>query len=119
MKRLRNFLKLPAVGGSEQVVTGNRRPLGYEALALNASTAVGLTITAPNPGGSGYTYNFVIVQNNHATIHARWRDDGTDPTTTVGMRLPAGAEMQYAGDLAKIRFIAESSEITLDVSKYA
>ena len=116
--RLRDFLRLGTAGG-QQVITGNRRPLGYEALACNNSTAVGLTITAPNPAGGGYTYNFVIVQNNDASIAVRWRDDGTDPTTTVGMRLKAGAELDYAGDLAKLRFIAESGSPSLDVAKYA
>lgn len=121
LRTLRRHLRLAGDPGS-RVISGYRRPLGHEALTVGSSTAVGMSVTLPGtsvtaPGG--YTYNFCIVQNPHATINALWRDDGVDPTTTVGMLLVAGAVLEYSGDLAKIRFIAASSEITLNVSKYA
>lgn len=50
--------------------------------------------------------------------NVRWRDDGTNPTDTVGMRLHAGETMFYVGDLRKIRFIEEAASAQLNVSVY-
>lgn len=59
-----------------------------------------------------------------ALLHAeaqnvRWRDDGTNPTTAVGMILYAGQVMLYDGDLTKIKFIAATAGAILNVSYYA
>jgi hypothetical protein len=51
----------------------------------------------------------------------RWRDDGTDPTATVGHFLAMNDALWYVGDLHKIRFIrdtSESSDTNLHVSYY-
>ena len=48
-----------------------------------------------------------------------WRDDGTAPTATVGMLLPAGAELRYTGALAALRLIQASAGATVNVSYYA
>ena len=50
--------------------------------------------------------------------HVRWRDDGTDPSPTVGMRLHAGETMPYYGDLRQLKVIEESSGAELNVSVY-
>lgn len=39
----------------------------------------------------------------------RYRDDGTSPTVSTGLRIPSAiAPYLYQGDLGKLRFIAES-----------
>lgn len=48
----------------------------------------------------------------------RWRDDGTNPTGTVGMVLQAGRDMLYTGNLAKIRFIETAASAEVNVSFY-
>ena len=48
----------------------------------------------------------------------RWRDDGTDPSATVGMVLPATRDMLYTGDLANIRFIEVTASAQINVSYY-
>lgn len=48
----------------------------------------------------------------------RWRDDGTNPTTSVGHRLTVGSTLIYEGDLDAIRFIQESAGAKLNVSYY-
>lgn len=50
--------------------------------------------------------------------NVRWRDDGTDPTDAVGMRLAAGETMFYVGDLRKIRFIEEAASAELNYTVY-
>ena len=50
----------------------------------------------------------------------RWRDDGTDPTTSVGMVLTAaGDPYPFSGDLSKIKFIEASATAVLNVAYYA
>lgn len=48
----------------------------------------------------------------------RWRDDGMDPSATVGMRLQVGQELEYDADLTKIRFIEETATAKLNISYY-
>jgi hypothetical protein len=50
---------------------------------------------------------------------ARWRDDGTAPTASVGMYLPADTPFVYDGDLNAIQFIEVTSGAELNVSYYA
>jgi hypothetical protein len=56
---------------------------------------------------------------NVAGQNVRWRDDGTDPTSTVGMLLVVGDEFSYQGDLTKIKFIEVTAGAELNVSYYA
>lgn len=54
-----------------------------------------------------------------ATANVRWRDDGTDPSATVGVPLNVGEELDYDGNPAKIKFIRTgAADATLDISYY-
>lgn len=57
----------------------NRKPRGYRQATVS-TTALALSAF---PGGvpQGVTYAKIFVETNAA----RWRDDGVNPTTTVGM----------------------------------
>lgn len=48
----------------------------------------------------------------------RWRDDGTDPTTSVGIPQAVNDVVEYTGDLSAIRFIGAVTGAVLDVSFY-
>jgi hypothetical protein len=50
--------------------------------------------------------------------NVRWRDDGTAPTTSVGMRLLVGADVLYNGDIRSIRVIGEGGGAKLNVTYY-
>jgi len=52
------------------------------------------------------------------TQDVRWRDDGTNPTSTVGMLLEAGRDMYYTGDLSQLRFIEVLAGAELNISYY-
>src|SRR5579864_6785505 len=83
--------------------------LGYQQLSVTSGAAVSLTV--PN----GATTAVVSVE----TAAVRWRDDGTAPTTTVGMPIAAAAApFVYSGALSAIQFIAQSTTATVDVSYY-
>jgi len=105
------FLRL-GIQDSEAVITGYRRPTGYQQI-VNPLSATALTLPTPPPG---FANNFVVIQCNGGAV--RWRDDSIDPTATIGMTIPDGGELDYVGDLSKIKFIAASGTPIIDVSVY-
>lgn len=95
------------------VTYGYRRPVGYKQIT-SLATAVGLTL--PN-APAGTQIGAAIIQNN-TTGTVRWRDDGTAPTSTVGMLIPAGGELDYFGEMTAIQFVSASGSPILDISYY-
>ena len=88
-------------------LAGKYRPLGYQQIT-DVSSAVGLTV----PTGA----NFAIIQAEAQTV--RWRDDGTDPTATVGMQIIADQDIFYSGNLDKIKFFEAAASAILNVAYY-
>lgn len=92
---------------SSHVTEGELVPLGYEQItALSASTA--LTVPA--------NARTAIIQAESQSV--RWRDDGTAPTTGIGMVLAAGDDVVYSGDLAEVRVIEITASAKLNISYY-
>jgi len=83
-------------------------PLGYTQIT-SLGAAVGLGTV---PDGARIALIHAETQN------ARWRDDGTDPTASVGMTLVAGADFLYTGDFSAIKFIETAASAKLNVSYY-
>ena len=81
---------------------------GYQQIT-SLSGATALTV----PSGSKYA----LIQCESQAV--RWRDDGTNPTTSVGMRLLTTGELYYDGDLAALKFIEETTSAKLNVSYYS
>ena len=97
----------PLSSGGSSVSKVQYIPVGYQQITtLTTSTA--LTV----PLGAQYA----LIQCQVQAV--RWRDDGTAPTATVGMRLPVGAERWHDGPLAQLRFIEEVVGAILDISYY-
>lgn len=88
------------------ITQASRQPLGYQQLALSATVAGGLTV----PDGANYAR---IVPN--AAI--RYRDDGTDPTSSVGLPVTANTAFDYSGKLSALRLISASA-VTIDCLFY-
>jgi hypothetical protein len=97
-----------------EVQTAGLKPLGY--CQLTSITAATKLTTCANgiPAGA----EFVLIEAE--TQNARWRDDGTAPTTTVGMLLitTASTPTLYQGDLTAIQFINATAGTIVDVSFY-
>lgn len=87
-------------------------PTAYEQLSVSSS-AVGLTASKYKPA-QGHPANLALIRCSTANV--RWRDDGTDPTASVGVPLNAGEILNYEGDLSKVKFIRQSADATLDVA---
>lgn len=83
--------------------------LGYTQItSLSSATGLG---TIPQ----GATLALITPE----TQSIRWRDDGTNPTASVGMPVTAGAYLSYDGDLNRIKFIEQSASAKINVSFYA
>lgn len=81
--------------------------LGYQRItSLSAATS----LTVP----TGATMAVIVCE----TQAIRWRDDGTDPTATVGMPLPTGSYLSYDGDLRRFRAIEQTASAVLHISYY-
>lgn len=83
---------------------------GFEQLGVPSSSAV--TLTVPTSA----TMAIVYVE----AANVRWRDDGTSPTTSVGMLAKNDSTITFdsLGNLSAIEFVATGSSALLDVSYY-
>lgn len=95
------------IPGAQPTTPGNLRPLGYQQIT-SLSSAVGLTVPA------GATVALISPESQSV----RWRDDGTNPISSVGMVLNAGDSIFYTGYLEKITFIEVTASAKLNISYY-
>jgi hypothetical protein len=84
-------------------------PKGYQQLTLTTNTATGLTVPSPARFAS------IVVE----TQDVRFRDDGTDPTASVGMIIEAGGSLWYNGNINAIKFIEVASGAVVNICYYA
>lgn len=91
----------------EYVVDSKLVPLGYE---QNTTLTTATSLKPPTDT------RVAVIQAIANDV--RWRDDGTSPTSTVGMLLAAGRDMLYVGDFAKLEFIEVTATAELNVSYY-
>jgi len=84
----------------------NITPIAFRQIT-DVSAAVGIY------GGNG---RVALIQALNANV--RWRDDGTNPTDSVGVRLHAGETMFYVGNLRTLKFIQESAGAELNIAVY-
>lgn len=99
---------VPGPNGGFPVTPGKLTPLGYQQLST-ISSATALTIPA------GATVAYVTAESG--TV--RYRDDGTNPTTTVGTPLTQGFTLIYvATPLTAVKFIDTSTGAVLSVNYY-
>ena len=97
-----------------ETISGQRKPVGYQQIAAGGlAAATKLTLPAFL---AGFNVTYVVIQAEATSV--RWRDDGVAPTTTVGMILPAGGELDYTGDPSSIQFIQTAAGAILNVSYY-
>jgi hypothetical protein len=82
-------------------------PLGYQQIT-SLSSAAALTVPA------GSTCAEIVVEG--ASI--RWREDGTNPTASVGMPMTVGSSRLHTTSLAAFRAIEQSSGAVLNIHYY-
>lgn len=84
-------------------------PLGYTQYT-SVSSATALTL----PSGA----TFCVVSPETQAV--RWRDDGTNPTASVGMEIKIGSSFTFNGALilAAVKFIEQAASAKLNVACY-
>lgn len=90
--------------------------LGYQQIT-SLSAAASLTVPVRDVQGLSCRPSIAIITPETQAV--RWRDDGTAPTSSVGMPLAAGTTLQYDGDLTKIQFIQQTASAALNITYYA
>lgn len=92
----------------QPVIDALLSPNGYEQITVLTS-AQGLTV----PAG---TIKAIIQPTGQAV---RWRDDGTNPTATIGLEIAVGDVLEYGvTDFTKIKFIEVAPTAILNISYY-
>jgi hypothetical protein len=89
------------------VLDGRLVPAGYQQIT-SLSAAAALTV----PSGAV----LALIQAEDQPV--RYRDDGTDPTASVGMVIAEGQTLVYNGNLATIKLIETTTSAKLNVSYY-
>jgi len=95
---------------ANKVISQLGNPVGYQQLTVD-NTARALTIPT--------SANRCIITSQDATY--RWRDDGTDPTSTVGMPITNGQTLTLddAGSMSAFRAIrTTATNAILNISYY-
>ena len=85
-------------------------PKGYQQIT-SLSSAASLTV----PTGAARA---LIQCDSVANKAVRWRDDGTSPTTSVGMLLDPGDSIFYTGTLSTFKVIEVAASAKLNVTYY-
>lgn len=86
------------------------RPKGYvQITGVTSAAAVGLGAI---PEGAVSVH--VMVEGGDA----RWRDDGTNPTSAVGMPLAEATPFIYDKTLTAIKFVAKTVNVVLNIAFY-
>lgn len=105
--------KLLIAGASD--ASGAAKAPVYTALGYRQVTVTSGAFPLPTPPAG--TRRAIIQAEAQAL---RWRDDGTDPTATVGMTIPAGGELRYDGaSMTAIKLIAATAGAIANIAYYS
>ena len=104
-------LGVPAARADEVTRDANFSPMGYCQLAVTTAVLIS-TCSGGIPAGA--TRAWLVPE----TAAIRWRDDGTAPTTTVGMPLAVGQQLIYQGLLTTLQVIAQAGTSSVSIAFY-
>lgn len=77
---------------------------GYQQLTVH-SAATSLTVP--------HLANVAVISVETQAV--RMRDDGTDPTASIGFPLATGTPFTYDGELSRLKLIAQTGTATVNV----
>lgn len=103
------FIPTAEIGdkASMNQAVSNLIPLGYQQILAPATSTGLLPATSAD-------YAYIKVQEQDV----RYRDDGVNPTATVGVVIQAGQGIWYTGDLSAIQFIETTSGSEININYY-
>ena len=91
-------------------------PVGVGGMKSRGFTQITDLEAARGLGTIPENVSYAVVQAEGADI--RYRDDGDDPTATVGFLLPAGGSMTYVGNLDDLQMIEAAAGGIVNVAFY-
>lgn len=113
---MKKFLTIALLLASTSALadSGTRRvPCGYQQItSLSAATA----LTVPTVAACGGLVSMATITPEAQAV--RYRDDGTDPSATVGMPMAVGVTLVYEGRITAIKFFEQTGGAKLNVSYY-
>lgn len=98
----------------ERVIDGSREPAGYEQLVVSSLSVSPSSFPASTENRPGATGVLIYVEASAV----RFRDDGTPPTSSVGMPLKADVPFFYTGDPSKLKFIRQAGDAVVNFLYY-
>lgn len=116
---MKKLLLVAALLGSAPCVAQERTqtdfitPLGYCQFTAGAAALVGTSCSGGIPARTAWAV--ICIE----TANIRWRDDGSAPTTTVGMPVSAGGCLYYSGTFATFQTVAQSGSPVVNISFYS
>ncbi len=90
------------------------RNLGYCQMT-SLATAKAVTTANCTSGSAPTQSEHVILQICAESQAIRYRSDGTAPTASVGIPVPAGTCYQWSGDLRALQIIQVAASATVDI----
>lgn len=96
-----------STGNFSATVQGHLESNGFQQITT-VSAAIGLTVPDKT--------RLAMIQPESQNV--RWRDDGTNPTASVGMILVANDILVYSGVLSSIKFIEVTASAKLNITYY-
>jgi hypothetical protein len=107
--------KAQGAGTQTNPFTPVTAPAPYVETALGCAQLASLGTAA---GFASVPAGATLVRFSVTGQSVRYRDDGTNPTATVGVVLPTGVLFDYSGALGAIKFIQTASSAVLDACFY-
>lgn len=106
-----------AIAVLSAIPAGAQTALTFVALGYCQLTSLALsTLISTCSGGIPSTATIAVISVEGAAI--RYRDDGTAPTTTVGMPISSGQAFTYQSALMNLRIIQQSASATVNIAFY-
>ncbi len=98
---------------TDRIMLAGLIPTAFQKISLANGTAIGLNGTIRELGGS-------VLRLSVETQDARFREDGTDPTLTTGVRLFSGVTYMWEGfnGTSALMFQRSTGISTINVQSY-
>ena len=121
MRRLLVSAAVLAVGlGSAGAETTRVAPYAYQSVGhcQMTSLATAKALTTANCSSGSVPVSATIAEICVGTQAVRYYDDGTTPTASVGIHVPAGTCFPYSGPIPSLIFIQEAASAVIDIIFY-
>ncbi len=108
--------------GVQQTASGPMQCVGHvQYLSMANNAAISPWSNAGNNGNAAqnFTPQPTVAYISTEAQAIRFMDDGTAPTSNLGVLIPTGVVFKYDGDISKLQIIANSNGANTNINFYA